>query len=338
MKKFFKITLIVVLVGFAALLTLSAINSSKLNDAAEKAGFDNVGEYKRAQKINIATKSEYDAHIKRQAELDRIAAENGGFLSVDEYKKAKAVSMPTKELYDEYLVQQAELKLAEKKRKAEEDEKARLAEAEEEKRKAEEAEKARLAQEQQKKEQTELKSVATESVKTKNVLNTEKNISSEVLIPDHMKVENVKKVIKDYLGPCSGKACQLNIDLLNEYLKKHDDYSKGKISALVSGRSGSKHIEAYLRNGTQIEVSYYSGTLNSMSKKRDTVEIDKNDIISIYSVALKNYGAEVFEDWYRGSTNGIRALKANINNFVNSKATEYMNNKASKAADEWDNI
>ena len=56
--------------------------------------------------------------------------------------------MPTKELYDKHLVQQAELKLAERKHKAEE------------------AEKARLAQEGQKKEQAELKSVATESFKT----------------------------------------------------------------------------------------------------------------------------------------------------------------------------
>lgn len=318
-KKFLKITLIVIIVGFAGLLTLGAIESSQQEEAAKESGFDSVAEYKKAKRENISTKAEYDEFVKRQAQIDAEAAINGGFLSVDEYKEAKAVSMPTKELYDKHLVQQAELKLAERKHKAEE------------------AEKARLAQEGQKKEQAELKSVATESFKTKNVLNTEK-ISSEVLIPDHMKVENVKKVIKDYLGPCTGKACQINIDLLNEYLKKHEDYSKGKISALVMGPSGSKHIEAYLRNGTQIEVSYYSGTLNSMSKKRDTVKIDKNEIISIYSVVLKNYGAEVFEDWYRGSTNGIRALKANINNFVNSKAAEYMNNKASKAADEWDNI
>ena len=62
---------------------------------------------------------EYDAFLKRQAEMDAKAAENGGFLSVDEYKKARAVSMPTKELYDKYLVQQAEIKLAEEKQNAE---------------------------------------------------------------------------------------------------------------------------------------------------------------------------------------------------------------------------
>lgn len=120
MKKSLKITLVV---AFAGLLVLSAINSSKIKDAAEQAGFDNVEEYKTAQIKNIETKAEYDAFVQRQAEIEAKAATNGGFLSVDEYKKAKAVDMPTKELYDQYLVQQAESKLAEDQRRVEESKK-----------------------------------------------------------------------------------------------------------------------------------------------------------------------------------------------------------------------
>ena len=120
MKKFLKITFIVIIVGFAGLLTLGAITSSQQKEAAEQGGFDSVAEYKKAKTENISTKEEYEVFLKRQAEIDAKAAENGGFLSIDEYKEAKAVSMPTKELYDEYLVQKAELKLAEEKRQAEE--------------------------------------------------------------------------------------------------------------------------------------------------------------------------------------------------------------------------
>lgn len=130
MKKSLKITLVV---AFAGLLVLSAINSSKIKDAAEQAGFDNVEEYKKAQIKNIETKAEYDAFVQRQAEIEAKAATNGGFLSVDEYKKAKAVDMPTKELYDQYLVQQAESKLAEDQRRVEESKKITAEKAAEEK-------------------------------------------------------------------------------------------------------------------------------------------------------------------------------------------------------------
>lgn len=120
MKKFFKIFLIVVVVGFAGLLTLGAIVSSQQEEAAEQAGFDSVDEYKEAQKQNIATKAEYDEFVKRQAEIDARAAQDGGFLSIDEYKEARLVNMPTKDLYDKHLIQQAEAKLAEERRKIEE--------------------------------------------------------------------------------------------------------------------------------------------------------------------------------------------------------------------------
>jgi hypothetical protein len=303
MKKFIKITLSVIGISFAGLLVLGAISSSKLNDAAEKAGFDNIEEYKIAKKANISTKSEYDTYLQQQAELDAKAAENGGFLSVDEYKEAKAVNMPTKELYDKYLVQRAELKLAEEQRKEEE--------------------------------KTSESAISESNNAVSKKSNAEAPEVATVSEPDHMKVENVKKAIKDYLGPCSGSACQINIDLLEEYLKKHEDYSQGNISALVTGPSGSKYVEAYLRDGNQIEVYYYTGTMSSMKKQRDIVKIDKMEIIEIYSAALKQHGAEVFEDWYRAPTNGIKALKTNINNFINSKATEYMNSKESKAAEEW---
>ena len=133
MKKFLKITFIVIIVGFAGLLTLGAITSSQQKEAAEQGGFDSVAEYKKAKTENISTKEEYEAFLKRQAK----AAQDGGFLSVDEYKKALAVSIPTKDLYDKYLVQKAELKLAEEKRQAE----LKLAE---EKRQAEEAIKANI--------------------------------------------------------------------------------------------------------------------------------------------------------------------------------------------------
>lgn len=62
-KKFLKITLIVIIVGFAGLLTLGAIESSQQEEAAKESGFDSVAEYKKAKRENISTKAEYDEFV-----------------------------------------------------------------------------------------------------------------------------------------------------------------------------------------------------------------------------------------------------------------------------------
>ena len=253
-------------------------------------------------------------------------AEIGGFESVSEYKLAKKENIKTKVEYDEFIKRQIE---ADKKAaktggfvNIDEYKKAKSLSIstkalydkyivqQEEKRKAEEL---RVAEEKRKAEE---KRIAEEKRKAE----------------EFMKPENVKQLIKKYLGPCSGSGCKINIALLDEYLKKHEDYSKGKISALISGPSGSKYIEAYLRNGKQIEVYYYDGKLK---KQRDTVKIDTSKIIEIYSTSLRNYGAEVFENWYRAPKQGIKNLKSKITSFVRSKAREHMIKINSSAENEW---
>jgi len=298
MKKFLKYFLLIALVLFVLLMVIGAISSSNNAEQAEIGGFESVSEYKLAKKENIKTKVEYDEFIKRQIEADKKAAKTGGFVNIDEYKKAKSLSISTKALYDKYIVQQEEKRKAEELRVAEEKRKAEEKRIAEEKRKAEEK---RIAEEKRKAE-------------------------------EFMKPEYVKQLIKKYLGPCSGSGCKINIALLDEYLKKHEDYSKGKISALISGPSGSKYIEAYLRNGKQIEVYYYDGKLK---KQRDTVKIDTSKIIEIYSTSLRNYGAEVFENWYRAPKQGIKNLKSKITSFVRSKAREHMIKINSSAENEW---
>ena len=253
-------------------------------------------------------------------------AEIGGFESVSEYKLAKKENIKTKVEYDEFIKRQIE---ADKKAaktggfvNIDEYKKAKSLSIstkalydkyivqQEEKRKAEEL---RVAEEKRKAKE---KRIAEEKRKAE----------------EFMKPENVKQLIKKYLGPCSGSGCKINIALLDEYLKKHEDYSKGKISALISGPSGSKYIEAYLRNGKQIEVYYYDGKLK---KQRDTVKIDTSKIIEIYSTSLRNYGAEVFENWYRAPKQGIKNLKSKITSFVRSKAREHMIKINSSAENEW---
>lgn len=295
----------IIYAGLLAVLVAASVNNylneASEQSAAEEGGFESANEYRLAKIKGFNTKPEYDLYLREKSVAEKQVASDAGFLSVEEYKEALAVSMPTKALYDKYLVQKTELKLAEEKRKAE----------------------AKLAEEKK------LNSIAVSS-DSNSTEATAGNV--EVAMPEHMKVENVRQTIKDYLGPCSGSACQINIDLLKKYLSKHEDYAEGKISALVLGTSGSSYIEAYLRNGEQIEVYYYGGDLK---KKKDIVKIDKSEISEIYSSALKTYGAEVFEDWYRAPTSGIRNLKSNIESLVRTKANAHMANKEASAAEEW---
>lgn len=150
----------------------------------------------------------------------------------------------------------------------------------------------------------------------------------------HMTAERVKQSIKDYLGPCTTN-CDINLQVAKKMLERHGKYAKGDIDATLFPSNGDKFKFVDLNgNYSNIRVDYYVGT----KVEFDYIDIDVNEVVELYSSALKAYGAEVLEDWGRAPKAGTQALKASVNAYLRSKANAHIQKVTSDQASEWDNF